>query len=533
MHAVRCLACVALVVLGGRARAAELVEVRSVVELRDYPSAYAGEVGRVVAGATLRVLDQSSDGAWLRVRLRNGREGWLRVSGTRKLEDGVAASPTLRRAAHVTRALEQRAPRAAPEGTHGKEENGRAVVIARAASVLGRPDPDGTPLTEVLSGDVVQVSRRSADGQWAHVDLRGGEAGWIEVRSLRIHRPEDARVDADVRPEPRRGDPASRLIARADTDDDRAEVRVTERHDDDERPPSRPSEPERPRREEEPARRAPAASRTLDATTEAAHGANHVDARVRIGFAVAAERVRTNGTSSTLLGNYEHSTTHVAIGAQLGYSRAWNELRLHLDARFLAAFAGSASIDVGGAAPVPLKVVSENVAAGVAIGGFWRAAGGVDLRLRLGVDAWIHQIEGSVAPLSLAANTVVGMTIGVELAFPQLVRLAHRPLGIRLKGGALAPATRIQRTSLQTAPHETTTGGYVGVAVQYGLFAVPRRGQLHLEVSYDASLAFSHFFGPCPPSTSEAARVCRDDTVDDANYRSAMHVGSIGLYYQY
>jgi len=350
----------------------------------------------------------------------------------------------------------------------------------------------------------------------------------------------------EVRPASRNDEPETRSARQRD-DERHEETQGAERALDDERPPSSPSERSRPTsdgssrrapspRQDEPETRHDEPRGSGDERGRVApptRGPNGVDARLRVGFAVVANRVRTNGTSPQFLGNYEYGATLAAIGAQLGYSRAWHELRLHLDARFLAAFAGSATIDTGPTTRNTLKVLTENISAGVALGGAWRAAGGVDLRLRLGVDAWINQIEGSEAPLSIAANTVVGMTVGFELALPAIVTLADRPLGFRVRGGVLAPATRIQRDGLKTSPSNSTTGGYFGFALQYGLLAAPRRGQLHLELSYDVSLAYTHFFGTCPASTSEATRLCRDDTVDDANHNSAAHVAAIGLYYQY
>jgi hypothetical protein len=115
---------------------------------------------------------------------------------------------------------------------------------------------------------------------------------------------------------------------------------------------------------------------------------------------------------------------------------------------------------------------------------------------------------------------------------PEVVYFGGRPFGFRIKGGALAPATRMQQPNLKTAPSNSTLGGYAGASIGYGMFAEPKHGQLFVELGYDLGLQFTHYTGVCP-ATTNTSRVCRDDTVDDANSSSIAHLGTIGLYYQY
>lgn len=256
---------------------------------------------------------------------------------------------------------------------------------------------------------------------------------------------------------------------------------------------------------------------------------------MRLGFGKVGQSVRTNGTSTTLLRNYERNTTGLAVGLQLGYSHAWGKLRLHADARYTIIALGQLRYDRtdGTGQGILFHVLDQEIAGGLAVGGFFNAAGGIDLRLRLGIDAWINQMDETPPPLALSNDIILGMNIGVEFAMPAVFYIVDRPFGFRIKGGALAPATRVQQPNNKTAPDNTTLGGYVGASIFAGTLLPSKKGQLHIEMSYDFSFAFSHFTGQCPPTTSVDARVCRDDSVDDARYSSSAHIGTIGLYYQY
>lgn len=53
--------------------------------LRDQPSREAGRIGGIEFNQQLTVLEDSPDGAWQRVRLANGAEGWVRSGNTQRL----------------------------------------------------------------------------------------------------------------------------------------------------------------------------------------------------------------------------------------------------------------------------------------------------------------------------------------------------------------------------------------------------------------------------------------------------------------
>ena len=472
------------------------------------------------------------------------------------------------------------------------DDDNKMTVVASKAELYGRPQASGTILGIVRRGEVVQFVRRSADKKWVQIDIGAGELAWVDAKAVRMgsdmaranEEPPDeappprraAREERDDPPPPRRRtdetpppprrrtDETPPPPSRRHTDEPSPEdLRRADRDRDEEPPPGmtrRPPQREAPPEDEPPPRRRerdrdrdrdreeaqseepPRRRRRSEPEAEARpgrpkkppHGNNYFELHVRFGLASSAERVRTNGLATTLLTNYQYGNTNLGVGLALGYARAIGRLRLHIDAKYLLAAAGGVQYrPTPAAVPSILPVLDQNLGFGVAVGGFFDVAGGIDLRLRLGADIWVNQIAGSNAPLAISSDIVLAMAIGIEFGMPEVLYLAKRPLGFRIKGGALAPGNRMQQPNLHTAVDNSTLGGYAGLSVHYGLLTNVARGQLHLEIAYDFSIAVSHFSGACPPTTSEAARFCRDDTVDDANYSSATHVATIGLYYQY
>jgi hypothetical protein len=319
----------------------------------------------------------------------------------------------------------------------------------------------------------------------------------------------------------------------------RDDRRREEARREEEPPPSRRRVAEEPREENPPPRRRRRETAQREEhekkpsrPPKPPHGNNYVDVRVRFGFAKTGEQYRTNGTSTNLLTNYEYSTTNLGVGAQLGYSRAIGKFRLHIDGKYLLAAAGTVQYTDAKGGLTRLGILDQNFGGGLGFGGWWDIAGGIDLRLRVGADVWVYQISPSNAPISISQNITLGMTIGLEFGMPEVLYFGGRPFGFRLKGGALVPATRMQQPNLKTAPNNSTVGGYFGASIAYGLFTNVKHGQLFVELGYDLSLQFSHYTGVCPATTA-TVRVCRDDTVDDANSSSVAHLGTAGLYYQF
>ncbi|MEO6954759.1 MAG: SH3 domain-containing protein [Polyangia bacterium] len=560
---------------------AETGEARGATMVRDHAAANGKVVDRIASGAKLTILDFSADGGWVHVRTKGGREGWVPVSTVRTKEGSsaaVAAAEAPAAPAEDDTLAKRRNVRGEAWVSKSKyhDEDTKMTVVAAKAELYGRPIAAGTVLGLVRRGEVVQFVRKSSDKKWVQIDIGAGELAWVDARAVRMgadmgnepppreDRRDDRRDDPAPTPSKHRTDSPSPAEVRRDDhsrdesrerderdrrdredrdrrdreDRDRADRDRRDRDDRDRASRDRDSDrrahddddrDDRDRRDREERRK----RRRAEDRAGNKHGPNYIDATVKVGFGKVGEVVRTNGTTTNYIANYKQLTTGLAIGAQLGYTRALtSKLRLHVDFKYTVVALASVVYTASDASTTKLQILDQNIGGGVAVGGFFDAAGGIDLRLRLGIDAWINALSASNPPLAISQDIVLGMAIGVQLAMPAPIMIANRPLGFRLKLGAIAPATRIQQANLITTPHNTTVGGYVGGAIFFGLIDDPHKGQLHIELAYDFSFAFSHFTGDCK-ATTLTSRQCRDDTVNDANYSSAQHIGTLGLYYQY
>lgn len=574
---------------------AETGEARGATMVRDHAAASGKVVDRIAARAKLTILDFSADGGWVHVRTESGHEGWVPVSTVRTKDGSSAAVAAAEGPAAAVAKDDSLAKRRNVRGeawvskSKYHDDDNKMTVVATKAELYGRPVAAGTVLGLVRRGEIVQFVRKSSDKKWVQIDIGAGELAWVDSRAVRMgadmgseppsreERRDDRRDEPAPTPSKRRGDaPSPEEVRRDDRgrddrtrdadrereerdrrdreDRDRRDREDRDRRDRDERA-ERSERAERDRghdrdrdrdRDRDTTRRARddddrddrdreerRKRRRADERSDSKHGPNYVDATVKVGFGKVGEVVRTNGTTTNYLANYKQLTTGLAIGAQLGYGRALtSKLRLHLDFKYTVVALGSVLYTASDSSTTKLQIFDQNIGGGVAFGGFFDVAGGIDLRLRVGVDAWIDALSASNPPLAISQDIVLGMAIGGQLAMPAPIMIGGRPLGFRVKLGAIAPATRIQQTNLITTPHNTTIGGYVGGAIFFGLVDHPHKGQLHLELAYDFSFAFSHFSGACK-TTTLTSRQCRDDTVDDANYSSAQHIGTLGLYYQY
>ncbi len=401
------------------------------------------------------------------------------------------------------------------EARHAHAE--QCTVTAAQAELRGRPVLASAVIGVVRRGEHLPLLRWTSDWQWAEVDVGGGELAWIAGAAVRrgvfaLPKVRLARVERAPEEEARR--------IEGPRDEDERPPRIAARAEPRREPrPAPPPEPE-PRRVEQPQTVAEVVARPEPAPRVSR---NHFDLHVRAGVAIPQHRAATNGSSSTVLPGYEYDAKSLALAVQLGYSRSAGTFRFHLDAKYLIALLGSARSADG----TRIDLRDQNFGGGVALGAFFPAAGGVDLRLRVGAEGWLTQVAASGPPLSLSSDLIIGMAVGLELGMPAPIHIAGRPVGFRVRGGAVAPARRLQGASQQTGMNDTTVGAYAGATLFAGLFASPRRGQLHLEASYDYALAISHDSGAC------ATAACRDRTVSDARAGFAAHVAGLGLYYQY
>ena len=419
------------------------------------------------------------------------------------------------------------------------------TVSARQAELRGRPAMSSAVMGLMRRGETVQVVRRSSDRRWVEVDIGAGELAWMDARTLHSGplppAPAPRRApepEPEPAPPPRRvvADAAPRVHARVDAPPPEEEMHRIEgsrddrdRDDDRERAPRATPVARAAADDESPrARRAEVEVVRKIEPPLPPHGKNYFELHVRLGAAIPQHRVATNGISTSVLPAYEYSATNLAVGVQLGYSRAVGRFRFHLDGRYLIAALGAVRYADG----TQLALRDQNIGGGMAIGGFFPAAGGIDLRLRVGAEAWLTQITPSAPPLAISSEVVLGMAAGIEFGMPALFRIAGRPFGFRVQGGAIAPATQLQAAGMSTGAKASTYGAYAGGSLLAGLLANPRHGQVSLEARYDYTMVLSRYSGVCG-ANAEALGTCRDMSVSDARDGFVSHVATLGIYYQY
>lgn len=129
----------------------------SVVNVRSAPTLRARVIGRLAGGTSGEVEGRSVDGGWIRVRLPNGRRGWVSQTVVSVFEQGsaiAAAPPTT-------------APRVrVPAGD---------LVNVRAGPGLGYPI-----VGRLRSRQEAPILGRSADGRWWQIAF-GGRSAWVSV----------------------------------------------------------------------------------------------------------------------------------------------------------------------------------------------------------------------------------------------------------------------------------------------------------------------------------------------------------------
>jgi SH3-like domain-containing protein len=558
------------------ARAAQ-VETRVRLLVREKPSSTARIVDRIGAGMKLPVLGYSADGTWAHVKTK-GHEGWVPTAQVKagKARDAEPAEAEEPAPAEEVKPLAKRRnvrPEAWVSNSRYHDEDNKLTVSANQAEIFGRPQVGSAVLGVLRRGEVVQLVRRSADKKWVQIDIGAGEMAWIQAKSVRSggQMPTVDDPGAPERPAAEEAPPKRTRMAKAtpppETEPEPAEPTSKERDRarDSEAPPGVKAraevaapEEDRPPPRGRPARRV--ASRANEEATvsthreetsiftrppDRAHGDNYLGIGARLGIALLGQRFTSNGTSPTLLTNYEYSLTALSVQAGLGYTRAIGQyFRLGIDGGYVFAGASGIRYRQADGSTALMSVQAQDFGGGIAPGFHFAAGGGIDLKLRLGVQGILNeiapanQVASQSSKLAFAKDLVLGGTISLGLALPNLVYLAERPLGLYLYGGLLYPATRMQTGGLADDPKSSTIGGSAGGGLLYGLFRDTHKGQLALEASYGFSVALTHSFGTCQPTvaaTMTTRRIgnCRDDTVTVADRGSSQHLIGLGLAYTY
>jgi SH3-like domain-containing protein len=553
-----------LALLGGAATATT-VEPKVKVLVRERPTTAARIVDRVPAGKRMPLLGKNADGSWSHVD--TGRhEGWVpsaqlkgrgAASPVRHVEDGgeeeVVGRPLAKRRG-------VRAEAWVSNSRYHDGENNKLTVLSTKAELYGRPAMGGTVVGVMRRGDVVDLVRRSGDRQWCLVDIGGGEVAWIDSRHVRAGAFRAPPSDEEQRPRPQEDDEAPPRRRR--------EVQVAEREPEpvreveEEEPPPPPVERKRSKRarsepppppeekvasrddEEPPLDEAPRAKKdkklkgkkllasrgdddvrmaarqdpemSLAATPAGSQGNNFLGIGARAGIAIISQRFTSNGTGA--LTNYDLGTN--AFGVQVGadYVRALGRYaRLGLDASYAFAGGGGVRYHSPDGSQIVLALQEHDVNFGAQVGMHFGVIGGLELRARIGGEIIMNLIQGN-AKAPLPSDRVMGMTIGLALAAPNLLTLANRPFGAHLFGWALVPAQRAQTIGLEEGEKSSTIGASLGGGFLYGLY----KG-LGLEANYQYGLVLTHYSGQARRNTS----------ITSADRGNATHLIAVGLAYNY
>jgi uncharacterized protein YgiM (DUF1202 family) len=555
---------VVLALLGGAAPATAATTVVTKVRLlaREKPSTSARIVDRVPAGKKLPLLGKTADGSWSRVDTGR-KEGWVPSSQLK----GKGVAVPVRQADDEGDEEVVRRPLAKKKGVRAEawvsssryhdDENNKLTVAATKAELFGRPAAGGTVIGVVRRGDIVELVRRSGDRRWCLVDIGGGEVAWIDSKHVRSGAfrapPADADAVEEEAPPPRK---AKREVVVEREPEPQQEEEVLP-------PPTPPpvekkkgkrakvvvEEPPPPAQEERVASREDEtppleetkgkkgkkkkllASRDDDgvrlaareksdaalvATPAESQGKNFLGVGVRAGVAILSQRFTSNGTGA--LTNYDASTT--AFGAQVGaaYIRALGKwVRLGLDGSYAFAGASGVRYRTGDGSTIVLGMQAHTIDFGAQLGLHFNAIGGIDLRARIGGEIAMNLIQGS-AKAPLPSDRIMGMTVGLGLAAPNLLTLANRPFGAHLFGWALVPAQRAQTIGLEEGTKSSTIGATFGGGLSYGLY----KG-LGLEANYAYGFVLTKYAGPAK----------RNTTITSADRGNASHLITLGVSYNY
>lgn len=131
------------------------------LNLRDVPSAAAGNVLRVLLrGQVYTIIGQNNDASWLQIDA-NGLSGW--VNSNYVIVGDLAGVPVTQNSIRPV------------EGT--------ATILTGRLNV--RNAPSGAIITRVSRGDTYPVLGRNADASWVQINVNG-TVGWISSRYVRL-----------------------------------------------------------------------------------------------------------------------------------------------------------------------------------------------------------------------------------------------------------------------------------------------------------------------------------------------------------
>lgn len=194
-------------------------------EMQDYYRVYIGPAyyyqyfDEVVVGQSIAIIGRNEDGTWLRVRLPDGREGWVDAA-VLSLPLASSVLPPVAEAPATPTPTVVPSPTIAPTDTPTPTESPAATSAPVAKPTLPKPpaisptaespvpgattipvptesagvvsyffvyplpDTDTTPLATLAPGQQLGLLGRTADGVWVKVAIGEGQTGWVLAEFL-------------------------------------------------------------------------------------------------------------------------------------------------------------------------------------------------------------------------------------------------------------------------------------------------------------------------------------------------------------
>jgi uncharacterized protein YgiM (DUF1202 family) len=436
------------------------VEVTSALVLRSQPRERASVVDRVAEGRKLELLGESRDRNW--VRVKDGRRiGWAPTTMIKRRPDGNDASPTSPSGESAPEEPLARARPPRPEGwvSHSQFHDGQTAKVAVSAprvELHARPTSDSAVMGALTRGEQVPLVRRSADGKWCLVDAGGGESAWVQADALAPGVVSAGQSNGASQP----------AVADAAAVTAPSEVTSTA--------------------EQGTSGEALAVSRAAPARPSGFALAAHA------GLALFTRRFTSDGTGP--LASYQLSTDAVTASVHTSYVRALGRrFRLGFDADYRYVGAANARYRAADGTTPSVGVSAHDASAALVAGVHGEAAGGVDLRLRVGAQMNATMVAGSPT-LDLPSGELIGMNAGLAVDLPRLFFIGSHPLGVAAWGTALTIGRLFENIS--EGRNQSSYGGDFGARLALELWNRRDRGALLVTGGYTYSFCVTRFQGP-------------------------------------
>lgn len=158
----------------------------SSVNVRSRPSSKAGDIGGVLEGEVVQILEVDRYANWGRIDYR-GRAGWVYLP---------LLTPT-------GQSTPQPSEQAVSVGTSPQAESTDVYVVSGvdAVNIRSRASSDSADIGSVLAGEVISVLEVSSNGSWGRISYDGKD-GWVYMKFLKpTTKSVEATAETETQPE--------------------------------------------------------------------------------------------------------------------------------------------------------------------------------------------------------------------------------------------------------------------------------------------------------------------------------------------